>query len=233
MRTIGILLVFAFTGYRASAQRPEVGIFVGYPITPTFIVQDMPYFNNSYSCGPGYAGQMCGLFESAGRRPLLGISVFVPLTGRIALRASPAYQRISMSSEMVTPLASPAGFETDSFVTTADRWELPLSVRWRFTSHVNAGLGGTVSTVTGGGTQQTIMLPAGALGYGSGSTTYIYRENFLNNRTIGGATAGVEFLFHTRIGIIAPEVEYIRWASRHYSRVWPLDQLTVGIALRF
>src|SRR5580658_6782923 len=153
MRTLGTLFVFVFISYRAAAERPEIGILVGYPTTPTFSVQDVPYFNNSYSCGSGYPGQACGLFESAGRRPLLGISVFVPLTRRIALRASPVYQRLSMGGEMVTPLAPPAGFETDSFVTTANRWELPLSLRWRFRSHVNAGLGGTVSTVTGGGTQ--------------------------------------------------------------------------------
>src|ERR1700722_20801409 len=103
MRSIGILAVFAIASYSAAAERPEIGVLVGYPITPTFIVQDMPYFNNSYSCGTGYPAQMCGLFESAGRRPLLGISVFVPLTSRIALRASPLYQRIDMSSESVTP----------------------------------------------------------------------------------------------------------------------------------
>ena len=212
MCTIGILFVFVFASYRAAAERPEIGILIEYPITPTFIVQDMPYFNNPYSCGPGYPGQMWGLFESAGRRPLIGISVFVPLTRRIALRASPLYRRIDIGSETVTPLAPPAGFATDLVVTTANRWELPLSVRWRFTSHVNAGLGGTVSTVTGGGTQETIILPAGAAGYGSSSTTYIYHDNFLNNRTIGSATAGVEFPFRTRIGVIAPDLEYIRWA---------------------
>jgi len=195
----------------------------------------MPYFNNSYDCGPGHPGQACGSFESAGRRPLLGLSVFIPLTGRLALRVSPLYQRISMGTENVTPFAPPGGVGIDTFVTAANRWELPLSVRWRFTNHINVGLGGTVSTLTGDGTQETSITPAPALGggYGTSYTTTVYHYDILSHRTIGGATAGVEFPFHTRVGMVAPDVEYTRWASRHYSIQWPANRVKVGIALRF
>ena len=212
---------------------PEIGVFAGYPITASFIVSDD--FTMSYSCGGAYSGNTCGTFESIGRRPLLGISVFVPVGSRLALRVTPIYQRISMGSETVVPFAPPAGPGTYSFATAANRWELPVSLRWRFTKHINAGLGATLSTLTGEGTRETIVEPAPAPGGGFGNTytTSVHQFNFLSNRTLGGATAGIEFPFHTRIGTIAPDLEYTRWASRHYSGAWPLNAVTVGIALRF
>jgi len=229
MYVIRTLSVFIVAGCAATAERPEIGVFMGYPVAAPFDVQNLPYFNNSFDCGPDHPGQLCGTFESAGRRPMLGVSVFVPLTGRIAFRISALYQRISLGTEFVTPYALPGAVSTYTIESVANRWELPLSARWRFTKHFNAGVGGTVSTLTGAETLDTAVYLAAGGGYG----TTVYRWPELSRRTILGGTAGVEFPFRTRIGIVAPEVEYTRWASRHYGVVWPLNRVTAGIALRF
>lgn len=194
-----------------------------YPITAPLTLRNIPYFNNSFDCGVNHPGQACGVFQSAGRRPMLGVSVFVPLTRRIALRASPLYQRVSWSDYAV--LALPSALDTETFVTRANRWEVPVSARWRFTKHINAGVGGTLSTLTGGGVLATDP--------GDGFFRNFPLSIILSRRTIWGGSAGVEFPIHTRIAVVAPDVEYTRWASRHFGEVWPLNRVTVGIAIRF
>jgi hypothetical protein len=199
-------------------------VFAQYPITAPFTLENIPYYNNSFDCG----GQTCGTWESAGRRPMLGVSVFVPWPRRIALRASPLYQRLSWSDYYIVPGPSGALY-TETDVTTANRWDIPVSARWRFTEHINAGVGGTLSTLTGDATLDTYA-------YYDYSNSYSGTARNLNNfsrRTIWGGTAGIEFPFHTRIAVVAPDVEYTRWASRHYGVVWPLNRVTVGIAIRF
>lgn len=230
---IRTLSIFIAAVCAAAAQRPEIGVFVGYPANAPFEVQNLPYFNNSFSCGSDHPGQLCGEFGSAGRRPMLGLSVLIPVTGRIALRVSPLYERVSLGMESVEPWALPGVFSFDAFESTANRWELPLSARWRFAKHFNAGIGATVSTETGAETRDTAVYPEGLGTPGGGYRTIVFDEPPLSRRTILGGTAGVEFPFHARIGIVAPEIEYTRWASRHYGVEWPLNRVTLGVALRF
>jgi hypothetical protein len=103
-----------------------------------------------------------------------------------------------------------------------------VSARCRFTEHINARVGWTLSTLTGEGTLDTYTYPDVLPSY-SGTQDI----QFLSRRTIWGGTAGIEFPFHTRIAVVAPDVEYTRWASRRYGMVWPLNRVTVGVAIRF
>jgi hypothetical protein len=183
MYVIRTLSVFIVAGCAATAERPEIGVFMGYPVAAPFDVQNLPYFNNSFDCGPDHPGQLCGTFESAGRRPMLGVSVFVPLTGRIAFRISALYQRISLGTEFVTPYALPGAVSTYTIESVANRWELPLSARWRFTKHFNAGVGGTVSTLTGAETLDTAVYLAAGGGYG----TTVYRPQASSFRSAPGS----------------------------------------------
>ena len=231
-----VSVVFAICAAGGAAERPEIGVRLAFPTTPTFKVEDRPYANDQFACGPDHPGQICGSFESAARRPMFGLSILFSLGDQIALRISPLYQRFSADTEWKIPYASAGvgGPHAHTFVginrmvTTARRWELPVSAVWKVTRHIHAGIGGTVSIMANERTIMTILEPTSASGFGD--RIELQR---LSRRSIGGVTADVEFPFRTRFGTIAPDVQYTRWLSRHYGERWPLDRIAVGLAIRY
>ncbi|MFN3326524.1 MAG: hypothetical protein ACK5AZ_23760 [Bryobacteraceae bacterium] len=162
------------------------------------------------------------------RRPMLGISALVTITGRLALRTSPHYQRIGHDGYSITPAGtSPNLFGTSTVVTLANRWKLPVSAAWRFAKHLNAGIGGTWSSVTGESTVYRSVAPP------PHSYTNVFPGTTLSRKNILGATADMEFPFATRIGVVAPSLQYTRWAGRHFGYYWPLNRVVAGVTLRF
>jgi hypothetical protein len=229
MRLMWLLLsiTFAFMGVAPAAEPPQIGPRIGYSTAPV-PGETIPYFNNEFSCGPSHPGAVCGTFGSAGRRPMLGISVVVPVSGALVLRTNPLYQRLSFDSYNITPSGVPDQLWTSTFVTTADRWEWPVSVAWNAGTHIRAGAGGTVSTITGANSVIIDNRPTFA---GGGTTRY--EMNTLSRRTIMGTTVDLEFPFRTSVGIVSPDIQYTRWLSRHYGARWALNRISVGLSIRF
>jgi hypothetical protein len=230
-----VSLIFAICAAGRAAERPEIGVRLAFPTTATVTVEDLPYANNQFACGPDHPGQICGTFESAARRPMFGLSILFPVTDVIAVRVSPLYQRFRADTQWNIPYAPGGGVRfgetfvgTDRMVTTAHRWELPVSAVWKVTRHIHAGIGATVSTMAKERTVFTIVEPPNV-----GGSTYRYGVQRLSRRSIGGVTADIEFPFGTRFGTIAPDVQFTRWLSRHYGERWPLNRLTLGLAVRF
>jgi hypothetical protein len=202
------------------AQRPEIGVRVGWPVISPYTVHDFEDSNRACQGQPH-----CGESESAGRTATLGLSVRMSLGGRIALRAMPSWQRIKFDYTALDRSSSYAQ------TTTADRWELPVITEWNIAGHVRPGLGAVVSMVSG---EQSFSRLDVAPGFGTAEGyTNLFRVEALSRRTVAGFIADIEFPFRSRFATIAPDLRYTRWLSKHYGYRGRLDTLNIGLSLRF
>ncbi|MBI2688391.1 MAG: hypothetical protein HYX27_18970 [Acidobacteria bacterium] len=206
-----------FSMFAAWAERPEFGAHASWPaVTPYRVRQYSPI-----DCG----GTACTQLESAGRRAILGLSLRIPVAPRFALRITPAWQRISFD------YTSNDRGSSYALYLTANRWELPVVAEWRLAKHVRPGIGGVASVVTPSRlTSKLVVNP----GFGTpGGYTNVFRVDGSERLAVAGLVADVEFPFRVPALTIAPNLRYTRWVSKHFGERGRLDNLTVGLSLRF
>lgn len=121
------------------AERPTVGVRVAWPILPSLSSEFYP--PNAY--------------ESAGRRATFGVSLHVPLSRILAVRAAPSWQRVSFDFTSIDPISD------YTLTTTGNRWEVPVVLEFRLAEHVRPGIGAAWSLVSGERTTSTLVVRPG------------------------------------------------------------------------
>ena len=213
-----MLRVFLLASVVLWAERPQVGFRVGWPVLS-------PYSATVYHAPTCIGLTPCGQSESAGRRVSIGLALRIPVTGALALRVMPAWQRVSFDLTFLDPFSSYAQ------PTTANRWELPVVAEWSRWEHVRPGVGAVLSVVSA---ERTISRLDVAPGFGTPTGyTNLFRINSLSERAVGGAVADIEFPFRTRAGTIAPDIRYTRWFAKHFGHRGRLNTLGIGLSLRY
>ena len=172
-------------------------------------------------------------FETIPLHPSFGVSASVGFAKRLRLRLDATYQRAGItdnSNQFVyqTTATSPLGISASKVSTAGNRWALPLLLQWDIARHVRIGLGPEASIFSGART--VIEIRNTFTGYQRLTAGY-YRR--LDRLAIVGAAADIEFPFRVGSLVLAPQLHYTRWTSRHYTPWWTMDELRAGVALRF
>ena len=202
------------------ASAAEWGITVGVPLHGPVISSNFP----SFCC--------VAVPESWTRHPALGVTASLPLASRLRIRLDATWQRWGISdtgSGLVyqTLPPGPSGLIIAKQATAANRWRLPALLQWEPRRHIRLGLGPELSLVTGSDSRAEIRNPF----TGSQSFRVDYFRS-LDRQAVFGVGVAAEFPFHVGPLTVAPDLHYAHWTAKHYSANFPLDELTVGIALR-
>jgi hypothetical protein len=202
------------------ASAAEWGITAGVPLHGPVISTNFP----SFCC--------VAVAESWTRHPALGVTASLPLASRLRIRLDATWQRWGISdtaSGLVyqTLPPGPSGLAIAKQATAANRWRLPALLQWEPRRHIRLGLGPELSHVTGSDSRAEIRNPF----TGSQSFRVDYFRS-LDRQAVFGVGVAAEFPFHVGPLTVAPDLHYARWTAKHYNTNFPLDELTVGIALR-
>jgi hypothetical protein len=170
--------------------------------------------------------------ESWTRHPALGVTASFPLALRVRIRVDATWQRWGISntaSDVVYQTAPPGPtvLVVAKQATAANRWRMPALLQWEPRRHIRLGVGPELSLITGSHSLDTIRNPA----TGSQSFPVDYFRS-LDRQAVFGVGAAIEFPFHIGPLTVAPDLQYDRWTAKHYNTNFPLNELTVGIALR-
>ena len=171
-----------------------------------------------------------GFYQSITHHPYFGLSVSMPLTGKLGLRFDPVYQRIGYDMSAYGGVFSSTGqfaAVSSKQATMANRWQWPVLLEWRFAKHVGAGTGPSFSTLTSHRILYEVRNPF--------TTNSKFESNYpnLDRQAVAGMAAAIEFPFRAGPVIVASEVRYTRWTGKHQGGYWRLDEVSTGLAVRF
>jgi hypothetical protein len=181
----------------------QFGVEAGVPLTNTLSgTQSQPYTRDAYS--------------SKTKRLLIGPTcVSVGLPGRFRIELEALYQRINYDHTFVAPADSGAIFSHN----TADRWQFPLLLQYRFKIRLIKPFveaGPSFSDISNYVEHFTQVVPS--LGYvspdGKGNALAELR-----NHLVPGVSAGLGVDFHPAFFHIQPVIRYTRWATSQFSGI--------------
>jgi hypothetical protein len=213
-------------GAAGAQPAPEAGVMVGLPVHGPMVT-----IPSVASCAPSvYYG--CD-FETIPLHPSFGVSASAGFAKGLRLRLDATYQRAGItdnSNQFVyqTTAAGPLSISAGKFSTAGNRWCVPLLLQWDIARHVRVGLGPEASIFSGAGSVTEIRDTITGYQRFTGDR---YRP--LNRSAIFGAAADIEFPFRVGYLVLAPQIHYTRWTARHYTPWWSMDELRVGVSLRF
>ena len=186
----------------AFAQPVTFGVRVGEPLT------DFVSTVQSQSVG-GALGQLAD-FRSNTRPYILGPTVELRLPAGLGIELDALYRRLNYSGTDVT-----SGVTTTTTIssTSADAWEFPLLLKYRFhipvvKPYVDAGF----AWDTLAGLKQSIRQTVATIT--SASTTSTPAD--LHKKGTSGFVMGAGLDIHALVIHISPEVRYTHWGSPHF-----------------
>lgn len=185
------LLLFLLGAVSACSQPITAGVKLGVPLTDFFsTVQNVS--------------------TSIPNRYIAGLTVELRLPFGLGVEADALYRRLHYQDTISNPLN---GITTDR--TTANSWEFPLLVKYRFPSKivrpfVDAGIAfDTLSGLTDTVTQTIAPTPT------TSRTTS--NPSSLQHNTTKGFVIGGGVDIHAIVIHISPEIRYTRWGSTHFN----------------
>lgn len=177
-----------------------------------------------------YSG--CALLESSALHPWVGVSISAAISTRLRVRFDPLYQRIGIDDSTYVGVyekgvGSAFGIAAGRYSTKSNRWQVPALLEAQLSPRLRLGIGPALSILTGH--RNSFLIPSpfkpDLSGDGSGWRT-------ADRDVMAGISTAAEFPFRMSRMVIAPELRYTRWTSKHYGANWAPDQLTCGIAFR-
>ncbi len=218
--------MFLLLGTADAQPALDVGVMAGLPAHGPMMTT-----SSVVSCtrSPYYG---CDL-ETMPLHPSFGLSASGAFTKRLRLRLDATYQRVGITDNInqfvyQTTVTSPLGIITSKNSTAGNRWHPSVLLQWDIARHVRVGLGPAASILSGARTVYETRNPF--TGY-QRFTDKFYRQ--LDRVGILGATAALEFPFRVGRLVLAPQIQYTRWAARHYNPWWSRDEASASVALRF
>jgi opacity protein-like surface antigen len=152
---------------------------------------------------------------SLNQRPyVLGPTVELRLPAGLGIELDALYRRQNYSGTVVTTSYPPATQTTTISSTSADAWEFPLLLKYRFgpkivRPYVDAGFAWDTLTGLKQALRQTVATITNS------STTSTPAD--LNKKGASGFVIGAGVDIHAVLVHISPEVRYTHWNSAHFS----------------
>ena len=192
MRLLGLLL---FGAIAAFSQPFSAGIKAGVPFTD--------FLNTVASGNVNY--------HSVPNRYIIGVAAEVNLPFGLGVELDALYRRLNYSST-----ATSTGVTTivTSTATTANAWEFPLLVKYRFPGHiVRPFIDGGVAWDTLQGLKQSVQTSvlSGTPVIVSGSSPSELHKNTTTGFVLGAGLDVKAIVIHLK-----PEIRYTRWGAKHF-----------------
>jgi hypothetical protein len=188
MRSLSLFLLGAVSAF---SQPFTAGVKVGVPLTDFFqTVQNVS--------------------SSIPNRYIAGVTAELRLPFGLGVEVDALYRRLHYDATVSNPLS---GITTDR--TTANSWEFPLLLKYRFPSkivrpYVDAGVAwDTLSGLTDTITQTIAPTPT--------STRTTSNPASLQHNTTTGFVIGAGLDVHAIVVHISPEIRYTRWGTGHFN----------------
>ena len=185
------LFLFLLAAIPALSQPLTVGVKAGVPLTD-------------------FIQTVQNVSTSVPNRYILGATVELRLPLGFGIEGDALYRRLHYQATLSNPLS---GVTTDR--TTANSWEFPLLVKYRFPTrivrpYVDAGVAwDTLSGLTDTVTQTIAPTPT--------STRTTSTPAALQNTTTTGFVMGAGLDVHALVIHLSPEIRYTRWTSPHFN----------------